>query len=73
MTQLAESLSFLSEFAYKITVWVEGIVSSYRKARLVRSTMKELNALSDAELRDIGITRGEIYEIAHETHHGRSR
>lgn len=29
-----------------------------------RSTMKELHALTDKELRDIGISRGEIEDIA---------
>ena len=31
----------------------------------VRETIKELSQLSDAELRDLGIGRGEIYDIAH--------
>lgn len=31
----------------------------------VRETIKELHDLTDKELWDIGITRGEIYDIAH--------
>ena len=31
----------------------------------VKQTMKELNALSDRELNDIGISRGDIFSIAH--------
>ncbi len=38
-------------------------VLAYRKA--VRETIKELSALSNGELADIGISRGEIYHIAH--------
>lgn len=32
----------------------------------VKSTINELSKLSNAELTDIGISRGEIYSIAHE-------
>lgn len=31
----------------------------------IKQTIKELNALSDKELNDIGINRGEIWAIAH--------
>ena len=31
----------------------------------IRTTIKELSALSDKELWDIGICRGEIYSVAH--------
>lgn len=34
----------------------------------VRETIKELSRLSDAELRDIGIHRGDIYAIANEVY-----
>lgn len=34
---------------------------------IVRSTIKELHQLTDKELWDIGISRGEIYSIAHST------
>ena len=30
-----------------------------------KDTIKELRALSDRELKDIGIARGEIYDVAH--------
>jgi uncharacterized protein YjiS (DUF1127 family) len=50
---------------------IEGIVSyiksvrkSYVWAKEVRQTVKELNMLSDKELRDIGISRGDIYAVA---------
>ena len=33
-----------------------------------RQTYKELSALSDKELNDIGINRGDIYNIAYEQH-----
>ena len=31
----------------------------------VRDTMKQLRQLSDKELNDIGISRGEIWDVAH--------
>lgn len=34
----------------------------------VRNTYKVLSNLSNKELADIGITRGEIYDIAHKSH-----
>lgn len=35
---------------------------------ITKSTIKELQALSDKELRDIGLNRGEIYDVAINTH-----
>jgi len=32
----------------------------------IRATIKELNKLSDRELNDIGIARGDIYSVAHD-------
>ena len=40
------------------------IVSNWRKDSQVRQTIRELRALTDAELNDIGIGRGDIRSIA---------
>ena len=40
------------------------IVSNWRFNSKVRQTIKELRALTDAELNDIGIGRGDIVSIA---------
>jgi|TARA_B000000565_G_scaffold6432_1_gene5143 uncharacterized protein YjiS (DUF1127 family) len=40
------------------------IVSKWRFNSKVRQTIKELRALTDAELNDIGIGRGDIVSIA---------
>lgn len=37
-----------------------------RRNRISR-TVRELNALSDRELQDLGIARGNIYELARQT------
>lgn len=44
----------------KISRWTEVL----RKRRNMNSTMHELHKLTDAELRDIGIKRGDIDTIA---------
>lgn len=44
--------------------WVKSVRKSYVWAKEVRQTVKELNNLSDKELRDIGISRGDIYAVA---------
>ena len=31
----------------------------------IRTTVRELNALTDRDLADLGICRGEIYRVAH--------
>lgn len=35
--------------------------------KLINKTIKELSALSDRELNDMGLTRGDIYSVAHGT------
>jgi len=47
-----------------IVSWVKSVRKSYVWAKEVRQTVNELNKLSDKELRDIGISRGDIYSVA---------
>ena len=68
MSQLVESLSFLSITFYKIGTWLDEKVEEFKRTSKIRSTITELNKLTDKELRDIGICRGEIYDIAHGAH-----
>lgn len=37
----------------------------YRKHREAVQAVKELRALTDRELNDMGLTRGEIYDVVH--------
>lgn len=46
--------------------YLKDLNKSYRKAKAIRQTVYELNILSDKELSDIGITRGDIYSVAHD-------
>jgi uncharacterized protein YjiS (DUF1127 family) len=40
------------------------LINDYQMAKAVRQTENELRKLTDAELNDIGISRGDIYSIA---------
>lgn len=46
--------------------FVVSIRTSFNKAQIARETIRELNRLNNAELADIGLSRGDIYTIAHE-------
>jgi len=69
MTHIAQSFSFLSEYIYKSVTWIEDAAKEYRKNKAISNTIVELNRLTNKELRDIGLTRGEIYDVAHGTHY----
>ena len=44
--------------------WVRDLRRAYIRNRNIQITKKELSALTDKELWDIGISRGEIHDIA---------
>ena len=48
--------------------WFRSVRRKLAHQSKVNATIKELSQLSDAELRDIGIHRGDIYAIAHEAY-----
>ena len=48
-----------------IASWFKGIRKTMELNRAARITIKELSKLSDRELNDMGISRGEIYNVAH--------
>lgn len=70
MTHLTQSLSFITDYTYRLTSWFEEFVAEYKKARDTANTINELNRLTDKELKDIGLSRGDIYDVAHRTHYG---
>lgn len=51
---------------HSLAEWFKKIARELEHARRVRSTIKQLSALSDRELNDIGISRGDIWAIANE-------
>lgn len=68
MTYLVESLSFVSVYSYKLISWFDEYVTELKRVRDINRTIKELSKLSDKELKDIGIIRGNIYEVAHKAY-----
>jgi uncharacterized protein YjiS (DUF1127 family) len=68
--KLTNKLSNLAEaFANSniVKAWEQAAIKR-AEYYISKTTMKELQALSDKELHDIGINRGEIYNIAHRVH-----
>jgi uncharacterized protein YjiS (DUF1127 family) len=39
---------------------------SHQRSRKAHETIRELNKLSNYELKDIGLSRGDIYSVAHD-------
>jgi len=39
------------------------------KRKEIKNTIRQLSALTDRELNDMGLTRGDIYSVAHGTFH----
>lgn len=68
MSQLTMSASRLFDFS-SVKKAIADIIKAYKTHKAVRNTVKELSALSDAELRDIGIHRSNIHCIAMEIHY----
>lgn len=58
-------LNPISEFLHSIGSVSNRLANSYTASRRARQTINELQALNDLELNDIGISRGDIYYIAH--------
>ena len=44
--------------------FLQKLINDYQVAKSIRLTEKELRKLTDKELNDIGINRGDIYAIA---------
>lgn len=63
MTQYVLAAASFFDFSF-ITDFARKTFQSIEQARRARTTYNELNALTDAELRDIGISRSDIYAIA---------
>jgi uncharacterized protein YjiS (DUF1127 family) len=53
---------------HKVSDWIKGIAKANARRTRANATIKELSKLTDYELNDIGISRGEIYSIAWEVH-----
>lgn len=64
MTALTNTVNWLG-----IASWWKNYRRKSIQHRTYRETVKELSKLSDKDLRDIGLTRGDIHSIAMEAHY----
>ena len=44
------------------------VINNYRLRRDIKATIQELQKLTNKELNDIGLSRGDIYHVAHKAH-----
>ena len=51
-----------------IADWFKRLNAKLTHQSNVRATIKELSKLTDKELKDIGLSRGDIYSVAHEAY-----
>ena len=65
-TALTLSQNVFSKFYNSVQSFFAEIAKRKAKARLVKKTIKELNGLTDRDLRDIGLSRYDIEIIAKE-------
>lgn len=57
--------SYLTKTVELIFDFFKSIGEARQKRKIARETFRELSKLNDKELRDIGISRGDIWYIAH--------
>lgn len=48
--------------------FLQKIKAKYTYHRQVKQTINELSKLTNKELNDIGLSRGDIWHVAHDTH-----
>jgi uncharacterized protein YjiS (DUF1127 family) len=49
---------------HTIRSFLTKLINDYQEAKAIRQTENELRKLTDKELNDIGIARGDIYSVA---------
>ena len=45
--------------------WFKNLANELQRRRNIKDTIKQLSALTNHELNDIGVARGDIWHIAH--------
>ncbi len=59
------TLTMVAGYSFSgVANWIKKINANMTQRRAVRQAIKDLSALSDYELNDIGISRGEIRAVA---------
>lgn len=54
---------------HKISEWLKKLTDYLNHRKSVNKTVLELSKLSDKQLKDIGLTRSEIYSVAEGTYY----
>ena len=71
MTTITTQTTLLSRLASDVRQaardYSQGLAESRERARAIRRTMRELNALTDRDLADLGILRADIGRIARQS------
>jgi len=65
MTQLVQAVSTWMDLSV-FSDYIKSLKARYTRYQNYRDTVKELSALSDKELQDIGMNRGMIHSVAME-------
>ena len=67
INNISSQSSILAVAAYKVVMFFENRSAAIAKWKQQRETFKTLHKLTDRELNDIGISRGDIRSIANDT------
>lgn len=59
--------NIMSPLIEAVSELIKKVNLQMKRARDVRATVRELQGLTNRELADLGISRGEIYSIANQT------
>ena len=68
MSHTLQNTKALFDFSFVSNIF-SGLVRRYQHRKQVKTTIRELSALSNRELNDMGISRGDIHGIASGTFH----
>ena len=67
MNHTLQNTKTLFDFSFVLNAF-DRLVKYYKHKKQIRKTINELSSLSNRELNDMGISRGDIYAIAHESY-----
>lgn len=68
MNHTLQNTKTLFDFSFILNAF-DALVKYYKHKKQVRKTINELSSLSNRELNDMGIARGDIYSVARGTFH----
>jgi uncharacterized protein YjiS (DUF1127 family) len=63
VTQMVLTAADFLNLSFIVDIYMN-VMKRWSDRREIKQTIKELNKLTDRDLRDLGISRGEIYSVA---------